>query len=170
MTNTEGLIFVYFIFYFFGGVIGALSLTAGYYLLRHIGNPLIGLIILITGMVINWVYAMQVDAPMMIAASILLGIPMAVLVPQYVFHSGYKLIKGFSRVLICYSLIGILGAILPFIFIISGLSMSPFFFWHTPFSNGLVYFCLMAGIIGIATLIFWIMNHLETKRGELHTN
>ena len=106
----------------------------------------------------------------MIAASILLGIPMAVLVPQYVFPSGYKLITGFSRVLLCYILIGILGAILPFIFIISGLSMSPFFFWHTPFSNGLVYFCLMAGIIGIATLIFWIMNHLETKRGELHTN
>jgi hypothetical protein len=170
MTNTEGLIFVYFLFYFFGGVIGALSLTAGYYLLRHIGDPLISVIILITGMVINWVYAMQVDAPMMIAASILLGIPLAVLVPLYVFPSAYHLMTRFSRVLICYSLIGILGAILPFIFIISELSMSPFFFWHTPLSNGLVYFCLMAGVIGLATLIYGIMNYLETKKGELHTN
>lgn len=166
----EGIIFVVIIFYFFGGVIGALSLTAGYFLLRHIGNPLICLIILLTGMVINWVYAMRGDAAMMIAASILLGIPMAVLVPQYVFPSGYKLITRYSRVLLCYSLVWVLGGILPFILVISGLSMSPFIFWHTPFSNGLIYICLMAGIIGVATLIFWIMNHFETKKGEVHTN
>jgi hypothetical protein len=166
----EGIIFVVIIFYFFGGVIGALSLTAGYYVLRYIGNPLICLTILITGMVINWVYAMRGDAAMMIAASILLGIPMAVLVPQYVFPSDYKLKTGFSGVLICYSLVWVLGGILPFILVISGLSMSPFIFWHTPFSNGLIYICLMAGIIVIATLIFWILNYLETKKGEVHTN
>jgi hypothetical protein len=44
--------------------------------------------------------------------------------------------------------------------------MNPFFYWHTSFSNGIVYFCLMAGIIVIATLIFWIMTHLESKYGK----
>ena len=103
------------------GLIGVISLIAGYYLLRNIRNPLISLTILLGGMILNFVYMWSVDSFWIVAGSMLLGIPMAVLVPQYILPSGYNLKTGFIGVLKCYIPIWIFVAILPLILNISSL-------------------------------------------------
>jgi hypothetical protein len=143
------------------GLIGVISLIAGYYLLRNIRNPLIRLTILLGGMILNFVYMWSVDSFWIVAGSMLLGIPMAVLVPLYIFPSGHNLKTGFIRVLICYIPIWIFVAILPLILI--GLLSARSEYMPATYSNGLIYTCLMLGVIIIATLIYWILNRLEPK-------
>ncbi len=67
-------------------------------------------------------------------------------------------VKKLSGDLVCYVLVAVMGVLLPFILIASGISMIPFIYWHTPFSNGLIYLCLMIGDVAAATVLYLLID------------
>ena len=154
MTNTEGLLGVLIIIEVVLGLIGCCVISIAYAILVKIQSRPIRLTVLISGMAVNLVYFIQIDAPMMLTGALALGIPMAVLVPPLCFPKNIVEPAGLVRILHSYAVIWIVGAILPFLFVVSGLSMVPWVFWHTPLSNGLIYVCLMLGNIGLATVVY----------------
>jgi hypothetical protein len=74
---------------------------------------------------LNFIIFMQMDASLLIAGALLLGVPMAVLVPPFCFPSRIGGMVNLSRVLLCYILVGVLGAVLPFLFVVSGVFHDP---------------------------------------------
>ncbi|AKB27892.1 hypothetical protein MSSIT_1173 [Methanosarcina siciliae T4/M] len=82
---------------------------------------------------------------------------MIVLAPPVLISGRLKAIPSFSRILMCYTIIVVLDIVLPFILIITEISMTPFIYWNTPLSNGLVYICLIMGYFGIATVIYQLI-------------
>jgi len=48
--------------------------------------------------------------------------------------------------------------ILPFVLIISEISMISLIYWATPLSNGPIYICLIRGFFGMAIAIYQLIN------------
>ena len=97
---------------------------------------------------------MQVDAPMLLLGALIFVVPMAVLIPPFVFSDWFGGEVRFTRILICDILVSFVGVFLPFLLVWSGLSMVPAIYWHTPLSSGLVYACVIALDIGLAAGIY----------------
>jgi hypothetical protein len=92
-----------------------------------------------------------------------IGTPLAVLVPPFLFPSSYDLPLSFRRILRVYGVMWVIGAILPFLFVASGLSMVPVLYWHTPLSNGMIYLCLILGEIALAAIVSLLLHLVEVS-------
>jgi hypothetical protein len=108
---------------------------------------------------------MRFDALLLIFGSLLLVAPIAVLIPTLVIPSLIDPESGLDRILICYILVSIFGAVLLFAFSLSGLSMVPEVFWHTPLSNAIIF----TGLIILDTLFaFFIYRIMCVFRPAIH--
>jgi len=117
---------------------------------------------LLAGIVFNFAILMNMDdISWLIIGTLFFAVPMTVLAPLILIPDHLKSIPSFPWILICYSIIAVLDIILPFILIITEISMIPFIYWDTPLSNGLVYICLTIGYFGIAVIIYQLINRLH---------
>ena len=141
----------------FAGLIGFGILSLVYSIFRWIKNPSIKLAIVSVGMVLGWLFTLHLDASTMLILSLFLGVPMAVLVPLVLQPVQEKPRISLLRVLPCYLLVWVVSAGFPFVYIGSEIGMIPFFYWHTPLSNAILYGVLMLLDIGIAGIAFRVL-------------
>jgi hypothetical protein len=163
MTNTEGLMFMLVGFEVFAGLFGIIVLAIGFWILQRVKNPLLRLGILVPGIILNGMYFLKADASWVIMGALFVGTPLAVLVPPFVFPSSYDLPLSFRRILRIYGVMWVVGAVLPFLFVASGLSMVPVFYWDTPLSNAMIYLCLILGEIGLAAIVSLFLHRMEVS-------
>ncbi|WP_440947519.1 hypothetical protein ACSAZL_04395 [Methanosarcina sp. T3] len=159
MTNEEGFLYIIIFISFFITLAGCVTLTITYTILRQVKNKLFHEAIILAGIVLNFAILMNTnDISWLIIGTLFFAIPMIVLAPSVLIPDRLQAIPSFSRILICYTIIAVLDIILPFILIVTEISMISFIYWHTPLSNGLVYICLIIGYFGIATVIYQLID------------
>ncbi|AAM06505.1 hypothetical protein [Methanosarcina acetivorans] len=158
MTNEEGFLYIILFISFFIILAGYTTLTITYTILRQVKNKLSYGAIILAGIVLNFALLKNTnDVSWLIIETLFFAVPMVVLAPPALIPDRLKAIPSFPRILICYTIIAVLDIILPFILIITEISMIPFIYWNTPLSNGLVYICLIIGYFGIATIIYQLI-------------
>lgn len=158
MTNEEGFLYIIIFISFFIIMAGYITLTITYTILRQVKNKLFHEAIILAGIVLNFALLMNTnDISWLIIGTLFFAVPMIVLAPPVLIPDRLKVIPSLPRILICYTIIAVLDIILPFILIISEISMIPFLYWNTPLSNGLVYICLIICYLGIATVIYQLI-------------
>ena len=94
------------------------------------------------------------DAGNIVAASVLFVAPMAALVPPFLFPSFTGPRTGIKRIVACDLVVSLFAVGFAFYFVMSGLSMVPEIYWHTPVSNFMVYLCLVVGYVLIAAGVY----------------
>ncbi len=164
MTNVEGFLGIVIMIELTAGLIGCAIVSIGYFILEKINNRPFRLAVLLAGMAVSMMYVGRGDAPMMLTLSLAFGIPLAVLVPPLCFPERIGGCPGIYGVLKCYAIIWVAGAILPFLFVVSGLSMVPFIYWHTPFSNAVVFVCLMFWNVVLATVVYRVLDRGNRRK------
>lgn len=164
MTNAEGFLGIVIMIELAAGLIGCAIVSIGYFILEKTKSRLFRLAVLLAGMAVSMMYVGRGDAPMMLTLSLAFGIPLAVLVPPLCFPGRIGGSPGLYDVLKCYAIVWVAGAILPFLFIVSGLSMVPFIYWHTPFSNAMVFVCLMFWNIVLATVVYRVFDCMKHRK------
>ncbi len=157
MTNTEIIPYLIVAYDLIGGLVGFAVLSIGYAIVRRIENYKIGLIILGIGMVLGWVFFMNLDAAMMYTMALFVGVPLTLLVPLAILPCPEKFEVPLINIIPCYLLVWAVSALAPVILVGTKLSDMPFIYWHTPFSNALVYGVLMVVDIGIAGIGFRVL-------------
>ena len=105
-------------------------------------------------MLLGILWLKDVDAGDIVAASVLFVAPMAALVPPFLFPSFTGPRTGIKRIVACDLVVSILAVGFSIYFVQSGLSMVPWIYWHSPFSNGVVYLCLVVGYVLIAAGVY----------------
>jgi hypothetical protein len=163
MSFTDGLLGIVVLLEIF--LIGVVILWFVYLVLGKIENRTLRLIILVLAMAISFFRIAGADASMLLAGTLVYGLPIAILVPPFVFPDRTREPITFRRIVICDFLVSAVGAFLPFFLVMSGLSMVPFIFWHTPYSNGVIYICAMLFDMGFAALIYHVMKEQDEIRG-----
>jgi hypothetical protein len=104
---------------------------------------------------------MRFDASLLIVGPLLLVAPLAALIPPLVNPRFTSPASGPDRTLIYYLFVAVFAAVLLFAFAGSGLSMAPEAYWHTLFSNALIF----AGILIMDTLAaFSIYRFMQVVR------
>ncbi len=148
------------------GLFGLCSLRFIHYIVSRVRKGSYRLCILLGLILVNWIFFLRFDASAMIMGSFLLGIPASVLIPQFGFRSDEKIPAPLSWIVFCYFFVWLGVVLFSLYFNWSGLFMVPFFFWETPLSNGVLYLSLTAGCIGLAALLYRLMNRwtLLTKK------
>ena len=112
-------------------------------------------------MALNFLLFAQTDPSWLLIGALLIGTPMAVLVPPFlIFDRAGKSLR-LSHVMVCYVLVAVPGILLPFALIASGLSTIPFISWQTPLGRGLLYFCLIPGDIAVAETVFLLIGRVS---------
>ncbi|WP_298665520.1 hypothetical protein [uncultured Methanofollis sp.] len=154
MDIVEGFLFLVILFELVACLIGLVLLGCVHTLLTRTGDRLhrLGILVLVT--VVGFTLLMQTDAPTLLIGALAFGVPVAVLVPPFVVSNRSGETPGFRRVLACNIQVSVVGFFFPFLLVSSGLSMVPAIYWHTPLSNGVIYACVMALNIGLATLLY----------------
>ena len=149
MSNVEGFLGMVILFEIIAGIMGVVLLAVVYAVLSRTKNRIIHIGLPALVMAAGFVLFMPVEVPML-----LVGVPMAVLIPPFVFSDWFGGDVRFTRILICDILVSAVGVFLPHLLVWSGLSMVQAIYWHTPLSNGLVYACVIALDIGLAAGIY----------------
>jgi len=160
----EGFLYLIIIGEIILGLIGALLLAGTYALLQRTRHPGLRFAILLLGMGANFALFMNGDASLLLAGALLLGLPMAVLLPPFLFPSLAGGAASLRRILLCYAILWVPGVAFPFLLVISGLSMVPAIFWHTPLSNAVIYAFLMVVDIALAAIVYRIAGALTAAR------
>ena len=158
MTATSGFLAVLIAATVFIGLVGCCVLTITHIILTRIQNRPSRLVFLLIAMALGMVFLVQLDTLMMMDAAMAFSIPFAVLIPSLCFPQYIGGQPRLWRILQCYVVILIVGIIVSFIFYGSGLAMTPWVFWHTPLSNGLIFVCLILGYTGLAIVVFRIID------------
>jgi len=105
-------------------------------------------------MLLGIIWLKDADAGNVVAAAVLFVAPMAALIPPFLFPGFTGPETGIRRVVACDLVVSIVSAGLALFFVMSGLSMVPWIYEHTPVSNGLVYFCLIVADILLAAVVY----------------
>jgi hypothetical protein len=164
LTNAEGFLGIVIAIELAAGLIGCVIAAIVFFVLDKIKNRPLRLFVLLAGMAASLMYVGRGDAPMMLTLALAFGIPLAVLVPPLCFPERIGGSRGISGIMKCYAVVWIIGAILPLLFVASGLSMIPFIFWHSPFSNGVIFICLMVWNVVLATAIYRIFDWMKRRK------
>jgi len=154
VSNTEGFLGLVILFVIIAGILGVVLLSLVYAILSRTNNRMIRIGLTAVVMGAGFLLLMPLDAPMLLVGALVFVVPMAVLIPPFVDFPRSGDDVRFTRVLTCDILVSAVGASLPFLLVLSGLSMVPALYWHTPLSNGAVYACVIALDILLATLIY----------------
>lgn len=154
MSNGEGFLGMVILFEIVACLMGVVLLSIVYAVLSRTKTPMIRLGLPALVMAAGFLLVMQIDVPMLLVGALIFVAPMAVLIPPFVFSDWFGGDVWFTRILICDILVAVVGVFLPHLLVSSGLSMVPAIFWHTPFSNALVYACVVALDVGLAAGIY----------------
>ncbi|MFA5331072.1 MAG: hypothetical protein WC342_01725 [Methanoregula sp.] len=106
---------------------------------------------------VGFVYLVRSDTPMLLSGALAFVAPVAVLVPPYLTNGRPGRDPGYYRLLLCDLLVSVVGAVLPFLLVSSGLSMVPLVYWHTPVSNGAFYVMTFLICFAVAALVYRLM-------------
>jgi hypothetical protein len=135
----EGMGYLLLFAGFFLVVAGSIELTVIHSLQERTTRRIIRQGVPIMILIAGFLLLMRLDASLIIFGSILFSAPMAALIPTLVIPDLIDPGSGPDRVLICYIAVSLFTAILLFAFSLSGLSMVPAVFWHTPQSNAILF-------------------------------
>ncbi len=169
MDIVAGFLFLILLVDVFAALVGFGVLFIVYSITGWVHNRSIHGAILGIGMVLGWACTMHLDAPMMLNLSLFLGVPMAVLAPLVLQPVQEMPRISLVRILPGYLLVWGVSAVFPFALVMSGISMIPFFYWHTPLSNAILYGILMLVDIGIAAIGFRILGLKPSPNPALET-
>lgn len=161
MDVVEGFIYIIISIGLLVFLAGGGVAVAAYAVLRHLEERLMRAGLLAAGMALNFILFAQTDPSWLLIGALLIGTPMAVLVPPFLIFDRIGKDLRIFHVLICYVLVAVPGILLPFGLIASGLSMIPFISWHTTLSSGLIYLGLMLADIAVATAIYLLINGIS---------
>ncbi|WFN33848.1 hypothetical protein L1S32_08330 [Methanogenium sp. S4BF] len=154
MDVVDGFLFLVILLEIIACLMGVVLLSFVYAVLSRTKNRMIRFGLPALVMAAGFVLFMPGDAPMLLVGALISVVPMAVLIPPFVFSGWFGEGVRFTRILICGILVSVIGAFLPFFLVWSGLSMVPAIYWHTPLSNGLVYLCVIALDVGLAAMVY----------------
>jgi hypothetical protein len=138
-------------------VVGSVGLTVIYSLLMMTTRRIIRWGVPIVVLIAGFLLLARLDAPLFIFGSILFTATMATLIPALVVPNLTDPESGIDRILICYLSVSVFDAVLLYGFMISGLSMVPAVFWHTPQSNAIIFTCVLILDVLAAYFFFRIM-------------
>lgn len=158
MDVVEGFLFLLIIFEFIAIFIGGLLLLFVYAILSCIKNRNLRLAVIVLVVALFFIWFTGIDASMLLLLSLGFAVPMAVLIPPFVFPRQEEEKTGLDQILICFVIVSAVGIFLPFITVFTGLSMIPFIYWHTPLSNGVVLFAAMILYTSLAFVIYRALN------------
>jgi len=108
-------------------------------------------------MLAGFLWLKDVDASDIVAASVLFVAPMAALLVPFLFPEFTGPRTGANRIAACGLIVSLVAVGFTFFFMMSGLAMVPWIYWHTPVSNGLVYGGLVLGYTAVAAGIYAAM-------------
>ena len=108
-------------------------------------------------MILGIIWLKDTDAGDIIAASVLFVAPMAALIPPFLFPGFTGPETGIRRIVACDLVVSLFAVGLTFFFVLSGLSMVPWIYWHTPVSNGVVYSVVIALDVFLAAGVYAAM-------------
>jgi hypothetical protein len=92
-----------------------------------------------------------------VAPSFIFAASMAVLIPPLLFPSFTESETGFRRIVGCYLVVSVFAALVGFYFVMYGQSVVPWIYRHLPFSDTLVYLCVVAVCILLASGVYGVM-------------
>lgn len=161
MDVVEGFIYIIILIGLLVFLAGGGVAVAAYAVLRHLNDPLLRAGLLAAGMALNFILFAETDPSWLLIGALLIGTPMAVLVPPSLLFDRIGKDLRIFHVLICYVLVAVPGILLPFALIASGLSMIPFVSWQTPLGSGLIYLGLMLADIAVATAIYLLIGKVS---------
>jgi hypothetical protein len=108
-------------------------------------------------MILGIIWLKDTDAGNIVAASVLFVAPMAALIPPFLFPGFTGPETGINRIVACDLVVSLFGVGLTFFFVLSGLSMIPWIYWHTPVTNGVVYSVVIALYVFLAAGVYAAM-------------
>lgn len=137
-------------------LVGLASLAILYHILSRVEGLLTRVVILFGLLIINILIFVWLDLDPFaeVMATFILGIPVSVLIPQFVFLSPEKNPVTFSRTLRCYFLVAVSAILFEFLFFISGIAINRFFYFRTPLSITTIFLGFIAGAILMATFFY----------------
>lgn len=151
MDVVDGFLFLVILLQIIAFLIGVVLLSVVYAVISRTKNRMVHLLLPPLVMGAGFLFLMPNDAPMLLVGALIFVVPMAVLIPPFVFSNRFGEKIRFTRILICDLMVSVVGVFLPYLLVSSRLSMIPAIFWHTPLSNGLIYGGLIALNVGLAT-------------------
>ena len=166
MDVVDGFLFLVITLQIFAGIVGIVLLALVYAVISRTKNRTIRLVLPTLVMVAGFLFLMPNDAPMLLVGALVFVVPMAVLIPPFVFSHWFGDDVRFTRILICDLLVSAIGVCLPHLFVWSGLSMVPAIFWYTPLSNGIIYACVIALNVGLAAGVYQMFGWRDGVSGK----
>lgn len=155
----EGMGYLLLFVGFFLVVFGTLELAVICSLLKRTTRRSIRLGVPAVLLGAGFLLLMRLDAPLVIFGSIVLVAPAAALLPTLVIPGPGD--PGPDRILVNYITVAVFNAGLLFVFMLSGLSMDPGIFWHTPLSNAIIFACVLLLDTLFALLVYRIMQGIR---------
>jgi hypothetical protein len=161
MTNAEGFLGIIILLDITFFLAGICLLTGMYLVLARISCRPAQIALPFIVMTGGYLAFMNADAPMLLATTLAAGIPAAVMLMAMFVYQKRQGLPSYKHILISNTLVSLAGAFLPFLLVWSGLSMKPAIFWHTPFTNGILYGFAMALFLVVAGLVICIMSRSD---------
>jgi hypothetical protein len=122
--------------------------------LRHLDDRLLRVAVLGAGMVLSFVLFAQTDAFWLLIGALLIGTPMAVLVPPLLIFGRPGERLRLSHVLLCYVAVAVPGVLLPFALLASDHSTLP--------PGGVpLYLCLLLADIAAASVVYLLIGRVS---------
>ena len=115
-------------------------------------------------MLLGIIWLKDTDAGNIIAASVLFVVPMAALIPPFLFPGFVGPETGIKRIVACDLVVSLFAVGFAFFFVLSGLSMIPWIYWHTPVSNGVIYLVVVAVDLLLAAGVYAGMERIGVLR------
>ncbi len=153
MDVVEGFIYIIIFIGLVAFLAGGGVAVAASAVLRHLDDRLLRAAILAAGMVLGYLLFMQTDAFWLLIGALIIGTPMAVLIPPFLIfdRAGERL--RLSHVLVCYVLVAVPGVLLPFALFASDLSV-------LPLGGVLLYLCLLLADIAAASAVYLLIGRV----------
>lgn len=139
-------------------ILGAALLALIYLVSTRTPNRLLRAAAPVAVMLLGIIWLKDTDAGNIVAASVLFVAPMAALIIPFLFPGFVGPKTGIRRIVACDLVVSIVMVGFTFYFVLSGLSMVPWIYGHTPLSNSVVYACVIAGNLLLAAAVYKGMN------------
>lgn len=157
MAGSDPLYLVMLTIMAFIMILGAALLALIYLVSTRTPNRFLRTAAPVAVMLLGIIWLKDTDAGNIVAASVLFVAPMAALVIPFLFPGFAGPKTGIKRIVACDLVVSIVTVGFAFWFVLSGLSMVPWIYGHTPVSNSVVYGCVIAVDLVLAAGVYVIL-------------
>ena len=154
MEVIENFLFLAIIFEFVACFVGGVLLLFIYSILKSVKNRIFRTVIIAIVVIIGLLLLIHTPASIFLFSIPAFGVPIAVLIPLFLVPGREKDTISPWKIILCYILVSIVALILPFILALFGFFTTPFIFLNTPFTNALVFACVMIIYTGLTAVIY----------------